>query len=421
MSQPVKHLAVLASLNADLGHFRAAQTVLALLVLELASLFPKVTLVTCGCTNPSSPETIELLEQKGVAITELPFEFAEPAPPRNRFEVLRRYWQSIVRNRGDWDTPALRDPEGMARRIEALDADAALLFWDTHAEYVLPYMKTPAFGYLARPPKAASISRVMERTPSLRRTLELAALKAQHKRHLGRMRKLNRAANICAVDAADYRSGGVSCDYISNTWADACGAAWAKKRAAMEGALPAPQILANIGAVDATGNNYGIRYFAKELLPRLAQLGDSLAWSVSICGRGNLPDDLAKALDHPRVHIKGFVPDIDAELMSSAVVLLLNNMGPYTGGYTRVAYAFATGACLVASDKLKRSMVELVDEENCLLGRDADEILQKVVVALTNVDIRRRLGKGARSTYEEVYHPALVASRIKAMTSLDIE
>ena len=55
-------------------------------------------------------------------------------------------------------------------------------------------------------------------------------------------------------------------------------------------------------------------------------------------------------------------------MVGNHIFLLLNNAGPYTGGYTRVIYAFSSGSCLIAHKRLADSMPELVHDRNCLLG-----------------------------------------------------
>ncbi len=415
----MKHLLVLASINPDFGHFRAGQTVLALLAVELAKLVPRLTLGIYGAENASSRQTLDILGRAGVDVVDLGGTLFEPSVPRNRGETLKRYWQSLVLNDGRWDIPRPDSSEQLAHRIDDIGADAALLYWDTLAEFALPHMKTPAFGYLARPPMAAGMARVKEWPSSIRRLLAQAMLQARSRRHMERMRKLRAASNICAIDAADLQAAGVPCGYISNTWADGEGGEWNSRRASAESEKCELQILANIGAVDATGNGYGLRYLAERILPAMEKRYGDRSWSISICGRGKLPDDVLAMLKSPRVSIKGFVADIDAEMRSSGIFLLLNNMGPYTGGYTRVAYAFSTGTCLIAAKGLQNSMPELIDGENCLLGSDENDIIEKIGQALDDASLRRRLGSAARSTYDSVYHPARVASRIVEMIVAD--
>jgi glycosyltransferase involved in cell wall biosynthesis len=112
------------------------------------------------------------------------------------------------------------------------------------------------------------------------------------------------------------------------------------------------------------------------------------------------------------VTIKGFVPDIDEEILSSAVFLMCNNAGSYSGGYTRVIYAMATGACMVAHRGIAHSMPEVRHGENALLGETPQEIAGLVEQAYRDPELRKRIGVAARATYETQYHPRAVARKL---------
>jgi glycosyltransferase involved in cell wall biosynthesis len=160
-----------------------------------------------------------------------------------------------------------------------------------------------------------------------------------------------------------------------------------------------------------------MRYLAGEVVPALERIDPGPTWRVAICGRGTLPPDLERLLDHPRIVRKGFVPDIDQEILSSPVFLLCNNAGPYTGGYTRVIYVMSSGGCLVAHSRLADSMPEVVHGENALLGDTPDAIAALVTQALWDPDLRRRIGEGARLTYGTVTNPARVAAQLADMAA----
>jgi hypothetical protein len=158
-----------------------------------------------------------------------------------------------------------------------------------------------------------------------------------------------------------------------------------------------------------------MRYLGAEVMPILSKVAVGSNWSVSICGQNQPTPDVANVLRHPRIKIKGFVNDIDEEVLSSAIFLLLNNAGPYTGGYTRVVYACATGGCLIAHSNLRNSMPELVSGQNCLLGDTPSGIADQIKRALDDVGLRRRIGAAARETYETQYAPRQVASKLVRM------
>jgi glycosyltransferase involved in cell wall biosynthesis len=117
----------------------------------------------------------------------------------------------------------------------------------------------------------------------------------------------------------------------------------------------------------------------------------------------------------PNVAIRGFVPDIDEEMLGNHIFLLLNNAGPYPGGYTRVIFAFSSGSCLIAHRRLAESMPELVHDENCLLGDTPESIAALIAAAASDPALRSRIGEAARRTYVERYRPALIADKLLCM------
>lgn len=394
--------------------------VCALLAEEFGRQIPKVTVGLCCAEGPVSEAAATRLAKTGVEVISLHGQRVAAVAAVSPVATAMGLIQSLALDSTQYDFPRPDDARALAGAIDAVGADAALLFWDTLAEFALPYMKTPSFGYLARPPYESGVSRAKLMPPGLRRTLTLAQFAAQERRHLARLRRLRSAANICALDTAYYASHGVPCTYVSNTWDDPVGAGWQGRRTHLESTRSGVQILGNIGAVSATGNSFGLHYFGREVLPILAHTANDMNWTVAICGGGKLAPDLAQALDHPRVKVKGFVDDIDAEMLASGIFLLLNNAGPYTGGYTRVVYASATGACLIAHANLKKSMPELVSGTNCLLGETSAEIAELIKQAMTDESLRRRLGAAARHTYETEYAPRAVAAKLATMVRQDL-
>jgi glycosyltransferase involved in cell wall biosynthesis len=205
---------------------------------------------------------------------------------------------------------------------------------------------------------------------------------------------------------------------VPNTWPDSFGADWEAKRDAGWRGRSEIHILGNISAVTATGNTFGLRYLAREVLPRLDSDFADVDWTVNVTGGGSLADDLRAAFDRPRVVVKGFVPDLDAEMLSNDIFLLLNNAGPYTGGYTRVVYAMSSGACVIAHRRLADSMPEVRHGDNALLGETAAEIVAHVMHAARDSELRRRIGRNARRTYEREFHPCVVMEHLVALASL---
>jgi hypothetical protein len=412
-------LLVLSSIAPDFGHFRAGQTVLAVLLEALASSGVKVGVALAvakeGVTDAArarlNASYIDILEGD-----EFSLNFIEEQSVWHR---KKHYICSLFQKSVGFDYPHFVHSVRAVDRIKAYHPDVVLLFWDTWFEAILWRLKdcgVAAYGYLARPPQAAGLTNLSRLANPLRRAFIWVYLQQAQRRHIRRMRCLKKAANICALDASWYRQQGVDSEYISNTWPDTYGKEWKLLRSEAEGRRTGIHILANIGGLNATGNRYGMQFLGLHVLPLLKREMDG-EWVINICGRFELPSDLMRTLTDEHVHLKGFVPDIDEEVAGNHIFLVLNNAGPYTGGYTRVIYAFSSGSCLIAHRRLAESMPELIHGENCLLGETPEEIAKLIVGAASNASLRKRLAAGARETYVTLYSTRYVAQKLMAMVS----
>jgi hypothetical protein len=337
---------------------------------------------------------------------------------RRPFRSLQTVRKAIWSHDTD-DDPRFSDPSRTVSALKASGADAAVLFWDTWFEHLLPDLRAiPTVIYGARPRHAAAMTlqdhgaKAAGVIARLRHMLTRRMLRHQMGRHYRRVASVAQRANICALDAAIYRGEDLSCGYIPNTWPDSFGAKWRENRAAAQSGRNEIGILGNMSAVTNTGNLFGITYLGNEILPLLDEAMPNDGWCINITGRGKLPDAVARSLAHPRVSMTGFVPDLDLEMLSNQIFLILNNAGPYTGGYTRVVYAMASGTCLIAHKKLADSMPEVRHGVNALLGDTPSEIAALVAQACGDESLRERLGRAARQTYETQYHPSVVAGQI---------
>jgi hypothetical protein len=338
--------------------------------------------------------------------------------PKNAARRVVRYVRETLDPSVAGDSPRFLNPKAEVDRLMATGARSALLFWDSHYERLVPALASAGvrvYGYLARPPMAAAQVHTSEKLRGFKRVLTQARLESRQRRHLARLRHLSGARNICPLDADWYDRHGVSCGYLPNTWPDAYGDAWKALRRAAESRRAGIHILGNVGALAATGNLYGMTYLADRVLPLLDGRLAGLDWTVNICGRFELPPALDGLRRHPHVAIRGFVPDIDEEVLGNPIFLLLNNAGPYAGGYTRVIFAFSSGACLIAHSRLAQSMPELAHDRNCLLADTTEGIAGLVAAAATDPVLRNRIGEAARRTYLERYRPGLIAESLLRM------
>jgi hypothetical protein len=412
---------MLSSVSPNFSHFRAAQTVLAHLLEEFGRAGVDVRYAVAGANSAPDPATSERLEKVGArAVSGEAPRLEGLGRPEGIIRRAGRFVRETLDPRLNADNPAFAAPGLEVKRLKATGASAAILFWDTCYEHLVPALADAGmrvYGYLARPPFAAGQSFAQERLHGAKRLAENLRLGAIERRHVRRLSGLSGARNICALDAAWYTRSGVPSTYLSNTWPDAFGEEWRSVRRNAEARRSGIHILGNIGGLNATGNRYGMVYLAEKVLPLLESRMAGLEWIVNICGRFELPPELARLGRTPHVAVRGFVPDIDDEVAGNHIFLLLNNAGPYTGGYTRVIYAMSSGACLIAHRRLADSMPELIDGENCLLGETPAAIADHISAASRDPALRERIGLAARRTYVEGYRPAKVVQSLIDMAA----
>jgi glycosyltransferase involved in cell wall biosynthesis len=263
----------------------------------------------------------------------------------------------------------------------------------------------PGDGTERRGPLSARLERVRQR-------LWLRGFKGAHWRL---MRDANVIANVTASNADYYRRRGHPRSiYVQNTWSDD----GADGRGG-DGVWPAPtargrpaKIIGHVGHLHRTGSTYGLKFLLVDLLPRLAEVMRGLEYEIHIIGGGEVAPALRSWLGQKRILLRGFVEDLDAEMRSSDMFLLLNNAGSYHAAYTRHLVAWSLGLCLVAHANSRLAIPEIAHMENALVGSTPGEIAEMVRLAATDPDLNLRLRKGGRATYERYFTPTVVAEAL---------
>jgi hypothetical protein len=308
---------------------------------------------------------------------------------------------------------ALRDET--AARVAASDAELVLHLWSSPALAACSSVDRPVFAYYGNPDHRAMSARlkypelfdVPLETTKNRIRFELLKRGNEHQKraNIELMRAATWSANVCATDAEFFADHGhPNAFYIQNMWAPS------------ELELPTPadenKLVGNMGGLYATGNTFGMWFLTQEVIPALdRRLRER--YSVHVYGAGRPTSKVAAALEHPRVQVRGFVDDIDAELRSAKLFLLMNNNNPdFIAGHTRVLHVWTLGCCLVAHRNMAMAMPEVRHGENALLGETGEEIAELVAEALSNEELRRRIAAGGRETFERSFLPPTVMRRV---------
>jgi len=234
--------------------------------------------------------------------------------------------------------------------------------------------------------------------------------------HFTLMSQVDLITNVTASNAEIYRrcSRHQRSIYIRNTWSDpgipnmSLGD-WNDRE--KNGRQPI-KIIGHVGYLNSTGSIYGLKFLLVDLMPYLEKVMGGLDYQIHIIGGGEITPSLRPYLRHDRIVLRGYVQDLDQELRSCRVLLLLNNAGTYQAAYTRHLVAWAMGLCLVVHANSKRAIPEINHAENALAGTTPDEVARMIFLAVSNPELNARVRKGGRTTYEQYFTPLVVVETL---------
>lgn len=231
--------------------------------------------------------------------------------------------------------------------------------------------------------------------------------------HLSVLRRYQLVANVAANDAAYYESQGVSACYLRNMWPAPQRENWEAQRDNLEATNPG-KLIGSIGNTSATGNSLGFIALGREVLPALkARLGEG-SFEVHIFGGREPKPAIRSLLSDPHIRLRGFVADLDSEILSAPVFLISNNHHSFKVGHTRFLHAWSLGACVVAFSDCREAMPEIEHGLNALLGDSAEDVANMVAQALADRELRRRIGSGGMRTLTSKFAPTAVVAELMA-------
>lgn len=224
--------------------------------------------------------------------------------------------------------------------------------------------------------------------------------------HLRLMQDVDVIANVTASNADFYKKQGHPRSiYVQNTWCDSeIGSAHLDH--------PTIKIIGHVGYLDRTGSTYGLKFLLVDLLPALEEAMKGINYQIHLIGGGSVISSLQPFLKHPRVVVRGFVKDLDAELKSCDIFLMLNNAGSYQAAYTRHIMAWSMGLCLIVHENSRKAIPEIIPLSNALVGSTPSEIAKAIHLAATDKDLNQKIRQGGRMTYEKFFTPHHVAEAL---------
>lgn len=170
------------------------------------------------------------------------------------------------------------------------------------------------------------------------------------------------------------------------------------------------KIATSLGRLNATATGSGLYLLKTELLKIYDKIIGRENYEIHIYGDGFLKESVASLGNEKNVFVRGYVDDIDKELLSSDVFLLATNI--YLGYRCRLINGLCRGLPMVLSKYDTLNQPELIDGYNCLVGNNAHEIAKKTKEIIFNKELRISLMKNARQTYIDNFQPDKVVKDI---------
>jgi glycosyltransferase involved in cell wall biosynthesis len=323
--------------------------------------------------------------------------------PRGAADRFRRAW----RPSDEELFPNLVDRDAMHAAVRSTGADIAFVY---HYESLAASrgLALPRFAVVGDPPYLSALYRFREAMPSLRALRGVVRLQAMARRQPPLIVRLLEECDASGAFAAHHakdlrRRGARSCEYMRTPVPD--------PGPVVRTPAAKPRLLL-VGHLKGVVTLEGLTLFARHVLPRLERELGPDAFEVRIAGGYEPPPELRPLLERESVRFLGHVEDAAEEFRSAHVLLVPNSIS--LGIRVRVITGFSYGCCVVTHRANTLGIPELDDGRNALVGDTPEDLARAVVRVLADADLRGRLERGARETYERWFAPPVAAGRIEA-------
>ncbi len=177
--------------------------------------------------------------------------------------------------------------------------------------------------------------------------------------------------------------------------------------AALPDERPEPETVLFAGNYTHPPNVDAALWIGREIAPRLRALRPQARLRIA----GIHAPAEVRALAGPGLEMLGAVPDLDAELRRSAVMLAPVRSGG--GMRMKVLHALASGAAVVTTPLGAQGLAEYGDPPLLVAG-DADGLARATADLLVDEEARKDLGRQARAFVARHYGPEAYAERLEA-------
>ncbi len=395
---PASRILVLTALWPHPEHsVRAANVVAFELICALArSSGGRVALLVVGYEAPVLQD--EQARLAGEQLSALGVEILAPVTLRSDQIPRSRLARTLAPRFTDY-YPAADCVDQVLPSVERFGPDLLFVPWSEWLTALVSRVPIAKFAYYGNPdPKGLRTQIAFHRRVGEFGALHAGYLSMRADRlerfHLEAMNQYGWLGDVAANDAEYYRSQGhPNAFYARNTWMAA---------PSIEDVEPqnsACKIIASVGRVSGTANTLGLEYLGTQVLPEMRRIFGARKFELHVLGAGEVHPHVKPLISQPEILLRGFVDDIDREIASAVAFLCVNNATPYKVGHTRYLHAWSLRSCVVAHRDVSLSMPELRHDENALLGANAVEIAEHLLLTCRDVASRTRIADAGLRTF----------------------
>lgn len=293
--------------------------------------------------------------------------------------------------------------------------DAVLVLWAEQATYLASKLPVIRLNYAGNPDHKVWAAQIelknyLDSYPIFNRIRDWIRYLVIRHIHLKVMATYHKIWNVANNDALMYKEIGLNSSYLRNMWhtqnLNNINNLVSKKNKVIK-------IVGNVGNISATGNSLGIITLCQEILPLLLKRMGKQPIEIHIFGAGIPHPAVAKFLNHPNVKVRGFVKDLESEILSSDIFLISNNSKSFKVGHTRFLHAWSLGACVVAFEDSTLAMPEIKNNQNAMLAKNNEEIVNHIIELISDDILKQKISKGGIKTLSEKFASKIIVSEIK--------
>lgn len=317
--------------------------------------------------------------------------------------------------------PAIKLSEKIRDIIYSKNSDIILSIWSWEAVPATNLINDiPKFAYYGNPDHKPERMRLNFpelfdiRKEGFKNSLYYFLTKARNKTKEIQHLKMMMKNDIIATDAQNHaiyyaKHGHKNSIYINNLWP-------ISKNKPIFGGIAKKnkpiKIVGSVGNLAATGNTFGLHYLGNRVAPLCEQNLGKGNIVFSIYGGGKLRKSNKSIAHNSTFNFKGWVEDLENEILTSYAFLVLSNAYGFSVGNTRVLLAWSLGSCLITHANSVKSMPILKNGENALLGENPEQIANLISKITYDHKLRKKIGKGGYDTFIKYFTAEHVSERI---------